>query len=222
VGEVNGEAVFDFMAKGAADTRYDPQPRPVLPQSTRFVSLGSISLLQEPTASSIVEIIAKHRERTTVFFDPNVRPALISSREAYLTQLPGLIGLSHITKVSTQDLEWLYPGEDLAAIAERWLGYGARAVIITQGGDGVTLFRQGHAPVDAHAPAVAVVDTVGAGDTLSGSLLVALLGKNPDLDKLSDDDWRDALTFAASAAAFNCTRAGAQPPTKAELQTFRS
>lgn len=222
VGEVNGEAVFDFMANGAADTRYDPQPRPVLPDSTRFVALGSISLLQEPTATSIVEIIAQHRERTTVFFDPNVRPALIRSREAYLTQLQGLIGLSHITKVSTQDLEWLYPGEASGTIAERWLAYGARAVIITQGGDGVTLYRAGHAPIDAHAPAVDVVDTVGAGDTLSGSLLVALLNKNPDVTKLSDDDWRDALTFAANAAAFNCTRAGAQPPTKDELQAFMS
>jgi fructokinase len=222
VGEVNGEAVFDFMANGAADTRYDPQPRPVLPDSTRFVALGSISLLQEPTATSIVEIIAQHRDRTTVFFDPNVRPALIRSREAYLTQLQGLVGLSHITKVSTQDLEWLHPGEALDTIAERWLAYGAKAVIITQGGDGVTLYRAGHAPVDAHAPAVEVVDTVGAGDTLSGSLLVALLGKNPDISKLSDDDWRDALTFAANAAAFNCTRAGAQPPTKGELQAFMS
>jgi len=222
VGEVNGEAVFDFMANGAADTRYDPQPRPILPESTRFVALGSISLLQEPTATSIVEIIAKHRERTTVFFDPNVRPALIRSREAYLTQLQGLVGLSHITKVSTQDLEWLYPGEALDTIAERWLAYGAQAVIITQGGDGVTLYRSDHAPIDAHAPAVDVVDTVGAGDTLSGSLLVALLNKNPDVHKLSDDDWRDALTYAANAAAFNCTRAGAQPPTTEELQTFMS
>lgn len=222
VGEVNGEAVFDFMANGAADTRYDPQPRPVLPDSTRFVALGSISLLQEPTATSIVEIIAQHRDRTTVFFDPNVRPALIRSREAYLTQLQGLVGLSHITKVSTQDLEWLHPGEALDTIAERWLAYGAKAVIITQGGNGVRLYRAGHAPVDAHAPAVEVVDTVGAGDTLSGSLLVALLEKNPDISKLSDDDWRDALTFAANAAAFNCTRAGAQPPTKDELQAFMS
>jgi fructokinase len=34
---------------------------------------------------------------------------------------------------------------------------------------------------------------------------------------LSDEAWRAVLGFAAMAAALNCTRAGASPPTRAEL-----
>ncbi|MEM6432039.1 MAG: carbohydrate kinase [Deinococcota bacterium] len=223
VGEVNGEAVFDFMAVNAADTRYNPQPSPDLPASTQFVAMGSISLLQEPAASSIIEISYRHRDRACVFFDPNVRPALIQSRPAYLLKLQGLVGLSHITKVSTQDLEWLYPGEDSAQIAARWLHYGANAVLLTRGQGGVSLFRSGRDVRDVAAPAVEVVDTVGAGDTLSGALMVSLLAhvnKGEDVLSLADDRWRTALTRAVHAAAFNCTRSGAQPPSQAELNTF--
>ncbi|MEM7735891.1 MAG: carbohydrate kinase [Deinococcota bacterium] len=223
VGEVNGEAVFDFMAVNAADTLYDPQPRPELAASTQFVALGSISLLQEPTASSITEICYIHRERACIFFDPNVRPALIKSRAAYLLQLQGLVGLSHITKVSTQDLEWLYPDEDPAEVALRWLHYGANAVLVTRGEGGVSLFRAGKDTLNVRAPKVDVIDTVGAGDTLSGALMVSLLPHvhaGADVLSLADDPWQTALITAVNAAAFNCTRSGAQPPNKEELEAF--
>jgi fructokinase len=227
VGEVEGEAVFDFMAANAADTLYNPQPRPKLPASTQFVALGSISLLQDPAASSIIEIAYQHRERACVFFDPNVRPALIDSRDTYLVQLQGLVGLSHITKVSTQDLEWLHPGEDPAQVAARWLHYGTNAVIVTKGEGGVSLFRAGkdvlNDVLNVAAPDVEVVDTVGAGDTLSGALMVSLLPHITQGDgvvNLADDHWRAALTTAVHAAAFNCTRPGAQPPTRDELEAF--
>ena len=66
---------------------------------------------------------------------------------------------------------------------------------------------------EAVAPAVRVVDTVGAGDTFWGNCLA---------------DWTlaaehagarvaDTLQNAMRAAAINCTRAGCQPPTQAEL-----
>jgi sugar/nucleoside kinase (ribokinase family) len=41
----------------------------------------------------------------------------------------------------------------------------------------------------------------------------------PNLN-LSDDNWKKVLTFATHAAAFNCTRAGANPPTQKELAEF--
>ena len=64
-----------------------------------------------------------------------------------------------------------------------------------------------------------MVDTVGAGDTFTGSMMVALLDENKtEFGELSDDTWRDVLDFAAAAAAFNCTRDGANPPTSSRVR----
>ncbi len=218
VAEITGQAHFTFLSQGSAHTLYNPQPRPTFPDSLRFLQFGSISLLVEPTSSSIVDIVKKHRNRTTIVLDPNVRPGLTPDKAAYMKNLEAWISLTHILKVSSQDLDWLYPNEPYENAAKKYLELGPDVVLITDGDKGVTLYRKNQNPIHVAAPKVDVVDTVGAGDTFTGALMVALL-EYKDLD-LSDSNWTKVLTFATHAAAFNCTRAGANPPTKEELITF--
>lgn len=218
VAEIDGQAHFTFVSNGAANTLYNPQPRPVFPDTLRFLQFGSISLLVEPTSSSIVDIVKNHRDRATIVLDPNVRPALTPDKAVFMKSLESWIKLVHILKVSSQDLDWLYPNEPYEQAAKKYLELGTPIVLITDGDKGVTLYRKGHNDLHISAPKVEVVDTVGAGDTFTGSLMVALLGYK-DLN-LGDDDWRKVLSFATHAAAFNCTRAGANPPTQKELQDF--
>ncbi len=221
VSELDGEAHFSFIANGAADTLYDPQPRPQLPASVRLLEFGSISLLFEPTASAIIDIVAAHQDRCTVIFDPNVRPALIHSRSGYLEQLTRWLSLSHLVKVSAQDLTWLYPGQEPLQAAAQWLAHGPQAVVVTQGGRGVSLLRANQPTLTVSAPRVEVKDTVGAGDSFTGALMAALLERDiVDPDAISEASWVAILAFAAAAAAINCTRAGAQPPYRDELARF--
>ena len=56
---------------------------------------------------------------------------------------------------------------------------GARAVIVTRGSRGATLFRSGREPASFPAPRVEVVDTVGAGDAFNGALATALAAGLP-------------------------------------------
>ena len=218
VAESGGDVDFTFV--GDLYTRYDPHPRPKLPDETRFLEFSSLSLVREPGATAILETLAAHRERCTVF-DPNIRPALTPSRDAYEPVLETALRLSRLVKVSSQDLGWLYPGADPLAEAENWLGRGPEAVIVTQGGARTVLLRsQGR--LEVPIPQVEVADTVGAGDTFMGALLVRLLetGETTGLAALPDTVWQDALAFAAAAAALNCTRPGADPPTRSELEAF--
>ena len=60
-----------------------------------------------------------------------------------------------------------------------------------------------------------MVDTVGAGDTV-GAVLVEGLVKNGEL---AGENLKLVLKRAAKAAAITCTRAGAKPPTLAELES---
>ncbi|MCU1522127.1 MAG: ribokinase, partial [Arthrobacter sp.] len=73
-------------------------------------------------------------------------------------------------------------------------------------------------------PSVQVADTVGAGDSFMAALLsgVVDLGldgaqNRKDLRELSAGNLRDLLARAAWAAAVTVSRAGANPPTRAEL-----
>jgi fructokinase len=219
VEERDGHAHFVFMSNGAADTLYDPQPRPVLPDSVRFVQFGSISLLAEPTAGSILDIVAAHRDRAVVMLDPNCRPALTPDREAYRRFLrTRCIPLAHVLKLSDQDLDWLEPERPHADIAAELLALGPRVVIFTLGEQGATLYRRDASPVTVAPPPVAVVDTVGAGDTFTGALLSRLSELEiTRADLLDTAPWPMLLGFAVRAAAINCTRAGCNPPHRTAL-----
>lgn len=219
------QAHFSFVGKGAADTLYDPRPRPALPQTTHFMQFGSISLLTDPTASSITDIVGAHRDRLTVVFDPNCRPQLTPDLAEYRRKLEGWLKLAHLVKVSDQDLGWLEPDRSLEEVARGWLERGPHAVIVTRGENGSALYRKNRAPVEIPTPKVSVVDTVGAGDTYTAGLMVGLLErghtKSAQLEAHSDDLMREVMQFAAASAAINCTRAGCNPPTRGEVSSFQ-
>jgi fructokinase len=230
VEERDGQAHFSFMNSRAADTMYDPQPRPVLPNNLKFMQFGSISLLTDPTSSSITEIIGKHRSslnhNVTVVFDPNCRPALTPDLEGYKRKLRNWLRLAHVVKVSDQDLGWLEPDKALDDVAAEWIAQGPSVVIITRGEHGSSLYRAGHERLQVPTPKVSVIDTVGAGDTYTAGLMVSLLEHGHEraeqLATHSDQTWLEVMQFAAQAAAINCTRAGANPPTRAEVSGFHA
>jgi fructokinase len=226
VEERGGQAHYSFMGVGAADTLYNPQPRPTLPASVQFMQFGSISLLTDPTSSSITEIVANHFDRLTVVFDPNCRPSLTPDLAGYKQKLQAWLKLAHLVKVSDQDLGWLEPDKTLEQVAKDWLARGPKAVIVTRGEHGSVLFRAGKPNLEIETPKVKVIDTVGAGDTFTAALMVGLLEHgHEDSDQLethSDETWLSVMRFAAVSAAINCTRAGANPPTRAEVSQFQN
>ena len=66
-------------------------------------------------------------------------------------------------------------------------------------------------------PRVEVVDTVGAGDTFGGAALACLVHDGVTRATLDAAAGDPAARFGVRAAAIACKRAGANPPTLAEL-----
>ncbi|QBK04683.1 carbohydrate kinase [Hylemonella gracilis] len=233
---------YAFYMQGTADTLWAPAQLPELPQSCRFLQFGSIALLQEPAASRIVDLVRAERGRRIVVFDPNARPTLVRDPQDFRARCQGWLALADLVKLSDEDLAYILPGLSADEAAAVVLALGPRALVLTHGGQGATLYRAGQAPLSVSAPVVQVVDTIAAGDTFGAALMVGLLEQSveragqlapttaartgaqvvpanpPDATPaLGDAAWRAVLGFAAMAAALNCTRAGASPPTRAEL-----
>lgn len=214
VQHVDGEPEFAFHANGTADVAFDPRPRPTLPDSVRWIQFGSISLLQEPAATAIEDVVADYAHGR-VLFDPNVRPSLIRERSAYLRRLERWIDLSDVVKVSAQDLAWIAPGDEAETI-DAWLAARPSHVVVTRGEEGASMHGRDGRTASVAAPPVRVVDTVGAGDSFSGALLSALVERETIPE--SESEWRSLLTTAARAAASTCGRAGADPPWASEVE----
>jgi ribokinase len=101
-------------------------------------------------------------------------------------------------------------GDDALGTALLGAMAGGGRVLMTLGAGGARLIDQ-EETVTIPAPDVAVVDTVGAGDTLNGALAAGLAAGLPV---------RDAARLAVTAAALAVTRAGAREgmPSARELE----
>lgn len=217
---------YAFYSRGSADSGWSPESLPELPESCRFLHFGSISLLQDPAARRITELVEASAGKRVVVFDPNVRLSLIGDLPDYRRRMLKWLACTDLLKLSDEDVAALAPGESHADAAAAWLRAGPGAVVITCGGEGAVLYRNGLQSIPIAAPKVAVVDTIGAGDTFTAGLSVALINHGVSqarqLTELPEAAWRQVLQFAATAAALNCTRAGANPPTLAEVSAALS
>ncbi|HEY1641920.1 MAG TPA: PfkB family carbohydrate kinase [Streptosporangiaceae bacterium] len=126
-----------------------------------------------------------------------VAGAILTPNEGELLRLPG--GAAAGEQAA---LDWL-------------LAAGARAVVVTRGSRGATLFRTGQEPAEFAAPRIEVTDTVGAGDAFNGGLATALAAGLP---------LETAVTVAVAAGAAACTGAGPRQalPRAADIPALRT
>ena len=182
------------------------------------VYTGSICLLREPFLSAARA--AWRVNGPLRVFDPNIRPALLSGDEA-VDAARGLMeeffATADVVKLSAADAAVLYDGAPPAAAAERILGLGARAVLVTCGSDGAYV-AVGPESAMLAAPEVDAVDATGAGDSVMGALICRLLAEGMPDDAAA---WRRYVDFALAVAGLVCERHGGAVamPTPEELTT---
>lgn len=219
----SGEARYAFYASNAADRSLEAGDLPaMLHPDIHFLLLGSISLLLEPGAGSILNFAERVQERVLVSYDPNVRASMIPDRAKFRNSFEAMCARCAIVKASDADLAWIYDSPFDRGIVAHILNCGAKLVLVTQGSQG-SLAATRHAFASAEAVPVRVVDTIGAGDTFHAAVLSFLDSNNwttaKDLENLSSAQLERILRFASAAAAMDCMREGAEPPT---LEALRS
>jgi fructokinase len=179
--------------------------------------LGSLGVVLEPMADTVIQLAKRERGRRLIMLDPNIRSGLIDDA-VYRRRLESLTDSSTIVKGSESDLVWMQPGAGYPVAAAQLLAKGVRMVAVTLGADGAF---GAHRDIRVHvaAPEVKVVDTVGAGDAFGAGMLAWLHDHGllrPDLT-LDENELRAALEYACRVASLTCARAGADPPRKDEM-----
>ncbi|MGW2345499.1 carbohydrate kinase family protein [Streptomyces sp. NPDC001661] len=210
----DGSAGYSFYVEGTADRLFAAPD--ALPEGTRAVSFGTCSLVLEPGATAYEDVMrSAAAQGVCTALDPNIRAGLIPDADAYRARFKSWLASTTLLKLSEEDAEWL------GGTPQEWLAAGPAAVVITRGGEGLTVLTRDGGEYSVPGERVDVVDTIGAGDTVNAALLHGLSRLDAlspaAISGLDGEAWSRLLRFAARAAAVTCSRAGAEPPYADEL-----
>ncbi len=202
----SGSASYEFLLDGTATFDFDlnwlPRGKP------EILHIGTLVTIVEPGASNLFDW-AKGL-KTKVVFDPNVRPSVLSDKSRYRMAFENWAKISSIVKMSNEDFEWLG-----YSTVNQILELGPELLVVTHGAEGMTGYTASGS-VSVPGVNVQVVDTVGAGDTVGAVIVEGLLENG--ITSLVGEKLFEVLSRAAKAAAITCSRVGANPPKRAELE----
>jgi fructokinase len=218
LGDGRNEYTFHLNGTSLADLR--PDELPVLTEEAWAVYVGTLALAIDPPASAYEALVDREAGRRQIVLDPNVRPAIFGDVDVYRRRFERLARLADVVKLSEDDAAWIYPGLRAAAVLKLILDLGPRVVALTRGENGAIAGSNG-AVVDIAGIPVDVVDTVGAGDSFGAALIAALVDESafgPQATRSADEGvLARAVSYAVAASAIACTRRGAAPPLREEI-----
>lgn len=181
-----------------------------------LVHVGSIGAVLSPGADRVLEAARSRPASALLSLDPNVRPSITPDHAAVHAALAPLIAAADVVKLSDEDAAWLWPGRDVEAVLDGLLSAGVGLAAVTLGGAGCAIATPG-ARLRRPAPRVAVVDTIGAGDSFMSGLLAGVLATGERPEDLVAADLHGLAALALACAAVTVSRPGADPPTRDEL-----
>ncbi|HAT30425.1 MAG TPA: hypothetical protein DCW29_06080 [Janthinobacterium sp.] len=195
---------YFFVGDDSADLHFDAALLPPRWQKqVQWVHFGGISLARQPLAGKLLALAAELKAAgAKISYDPNFRVLMDHRYDATLRRMTEL---ADVIKVSDEDLQGLFRGDDIEAAFSTLRGWNPHATYLyTKGAQGAALYREG-AVWQAAPPRIDVVDSVGAGDASIGGLLFSLMYRPAH-------DGGQHLRFAVAAGAGACLAAGAAPP----------
>ena len=128
----------DGSASYVFDLTWNPDALPD-PSEVRAVHVGSLGTSLEPGASLVAELVhSADALGVPVSYDPNVRLAVEPDPEVWRRVFATIAPHASVIKMSDEDAETLFPGEEPAVLARR-LAAVHGIVAITRGGEGAVM-----------------------------------------------------------------------------------
>ena len=167
------------------------------------VCFGTLGLRSPESHDTIVELLKHTKEGALKFFDINLRANFYSNE-----LIEELLGYANIFKINDEELIMM---RDMFSIPEcndeeacKWFidRFDLEYTILTGGATFSTITAKNGEVSTLLTPHVEVADTVGAGDSFSGSFTGKLLSGAP---------LKEAHRAAVNTAAYVCTKEGGWP-----------
>lgn len=206
----DGDRDFSFYRNPEADMMLTEEEVPVdIVKSARIFHFGTLSMTHERVRLATKKAIAIAQDAGAIIsFDPNIREPLWNSLDDAREQV--LYGLQQcdILKISDNEIQWL-TGEDDFTEGVRWINmrYHIPLILVSMGKEGSRAYYQDKMVEAAPFIQKNTIETTGAGDTFCACVLHYVLEHG--LQKLTDKDLKDMLTYANAAASIVTTRKGA-------------
>ncbi len=217
--DAEGHADYVFYGLGSADCSVTEEVLPTIgPEITGF-HFGSYSLVVQPVADAFASIAAQAGD-CLVSLDPNVRPTVEPDLDIWRQRISEYASRANLVKISSEDLDYLYPAASVENTATDWLNKGVELVVVTNGNEAVRAWTRTGLHREILPPKHEVVDTVGAGDSFQSALLARLAqagDPKSTLTSLDKAQLDDLLKYSLAAASITCSRRGADLPRQAEV-----
>lgn len=204
-----GDREFSFYRNPGADMMLNESDvKPEIIENSRIFHYGSLSMTNavcEAATKKAIDIAEK--AGCILSFDPNLRENLWDSLDTAMEKIE--YGLNHcnILKISDNEIQWLTGEMDFdKAIASLRDRYNIPLILLSLGKNGSRAYSKTGYAFAPITPAE-TIETTGAGDTFCGCILSKVLEYG--MKDFSDDELKEMLVFANTAAAIVTTRKGA-------------
>ncbi|WP_319531192.1 sugar kinase [uncultured Cohaesibacter sp.] len=172
-----GERFFQYWRNDAAAKKmfagWSVDEIKVLLETFDLVYFSGITLaiLDEAQRDNLFAALAEVKGKVQIGFDPNYRAKLWPDSDVCRAAYARAASLADLALVTIDDHQALWPDETAQAVADRWRQWGAREVVVKEGGANcIVLNDEGFH--DAPPPALLKPkDTTGAGDSFAAGYL---------------------------------------------------
>lgn len=180
-----------------------------------FHITGIPPAVSKTVRQAVMYLIKKAKEADTfISFDPNIRPALWSSKEEMVSVLNEIASYADVVLPGVAEGEILVGSGNHQDIADFYLNKGPDVVIIKNGAEGAYVSEKGKELINVSGFKVEkVVDTVGAGDGFAVGVIHGYL---------SGLSWKESAVFANAIGSMQVQHEGDNEglPTASELEKY--
>ena len=216
----DGDRDFSFYRNPGADMMLtEDEINTTFISQAKIFHFGTLSMTQDSVRAATKKAVKAAKESgALISFDPNLREPLWSSLELAKEQMNYGFSQCDILKISDNEIQFVTGKEDydegIRCLQEK---YQIPLILLTMGKEGSRAYYKGMR-VECSGFSVKTIETTGAGDTFTGSVLNYLL--EHDFNNLTEKQLEELLKLANAAAAIVTTREGVirAIPKKSEIE----